>query len=156
MAKVYCPLFLGQGGYLFSMGMVGVARKLRAIGAETQAFSYGDYERARSFIRGRRIGGRKIAGVGFSLGCTALTYLALEEKFELVLCIAASAMAGPNNHPVNHSNIDRSVLWRNPTEALSAGGADRGFDMIVDLYAPHLLMPGRAADSVVAEVKRLF
>lgn len=153
-AKVYCPIFLGQGGYVFSMGMVEVARRLRAAGAETEIFKYKDFERARRAIRERRRSGYRIAGVGFSLGNTALTLLAQREHFDAVLCIAESVYAGPNNYPVKR--VDRAVLWRNSTEPLSAAGGESGFDQIHELRSPHLMMPTAAADGVVSEVKDLM
>ena len=156
MVKVFCACFLGQGGYTFSMGMVLVAKKLRGIGAETQTFKYHEFELARAAIRRKRRDGYRVTAIGFSLGCTSATYLALTEPLDALLCIAESVYAGPNNHPVSNANVKRSVLWRNSTEKLSAAGGDLGFDQIIELRAPHVMMPVKAADAVVNEVKQLM
>ena len=153
--KVFCACFLGQGGRVFSGGVLILARKLRNAGCKVEVFRYTEYEAARVSIKTHRALGYKIVGVGFSLGCTAVTYLALTEQFDAVLCIAESVYAGPNNHAIQQKNVKRSVLWRNSTEPLSAAGGNLGFDRVVELRAPHLLMPVYAAGAVVDEVMKL-
>jgi hypothetical protein len=157
---VYCPMFLGQWGYVFSMGMVYLASKIRAIGAETQLFGDGDFERGRTWINYKQHAGYKIAGVGFSLGNTSLTYLlATGVHTDAALCIAMSLYAGPNNQQIKQSSSPRRCLWFDPDrdEQMSAGGQQLQWDQKVEVHIPHFYMPMHptVVAGVLAEVKKL-
>jgi hypothetical protein len=157
---VYCPMFLGQWGYTFSMGMVYLAAKIRGIGAETQLFSYKDFDRARSWIEFKQHHDYKIAGIGFSLGNTSLTYLLASGTYvEAALCIAMSLYAGPNNRQISSGHAPRRCLWFNPAkdEQMSAGGQQLVWEQKTEVHTPHLFMPMHptVVNGVLAEIRKL-
>ena len=65
MKRIFAPFIMGQFGYVFSMGMVYLSSKVKALGLETALYTYGSYERVRSDIRYKRANGYAIAGFGF-------------------------------------------------------------------------------------------
>jgi hypothetical protein len=153
-------MFLGQFGYTFSMGMVYLANKLRGIGADTQIFSYKEFERGRDWIKYKQHHSIKVVGIGFSLGNTSLTYLLnTGTTTDAALCIAMSLYAGPNNRQITHLACPRRCLWFNPDrdEQMSAGGQQLTWDQKVEVHIPHFYMPMHptVVAGVLAEVKKL-
>ena len=154
---IYLVAIMGQGGAATSPGVGQMADQARALGIECDVFEYGDAQTALQGLVTKVSDGYKLAGLGYSLGVSTLTWLQKYLVFDLVLCVAASDFAGSDNYPIR-ATTKRSVLWRNPLEPLSAAGGDLGFTVIHDLpLVPHLLMdvdPGVQA-GVVAELKAL-
>lgn len=121
---------MGQGGEPTSFGMDGIAKHLRANGVECDVYVYQDYQPAISRILAYRGLGFKIGCVGYSLGCTDVTYIGSQLPLDLAICIAESPFA--QNHKISHPNIKRSVLFHSP-EFLSSAGTHDGFDKVVEL-----------------------
>jgi hypothetical protein len=137
MSKVYCALFMGQGGIFTSWGMSWMASDLRKLGAEADVYSYNDWQRAETVLDAKRNEGYRLALIGYSLGDSAATYLQTLSPFDLVVCIAESELA--QNYRIDKRHTKRSVLlygWG----TLSGGGLDSGFDQAIGVYLPHLLM----------------
>jgi len=130
MNKVYCALIMGQGGYLTSYGVVRMSAIAEQIGIKTDVFNYDDTDKIAGCIEANRVSKYLIAGLGYSLGVSALTYAQKQRKFDLVLCIAGSELG--QNYPINHENTTRSVLWRGPG-ILSGAGGNLGFDVVYDV-----------------------
>ena len=155
MNQIYLVAIMGQGGAATSPGVSAMVDQARALGIEADVFEYGNVNPIASAIVTRRFDNYTIAGLGYSLGCSTLTYLEQLFPFSLVLCVAASEFG--ENYRIAPTT-KRSVLWRNPLEPLSAAGGDLGFTVIHDLpLVPHLLMdvdPGVQA-GVSAELKAL-
>lgn len=138
MPKVYLAAIMGQGGYLTSYGVVRMAKAAQQLGIQADVFAYGDTDKIAGAVDAHHTTGYLIAGLGYSLGVSALTYAQRTRKFDLVLCVAGSKL-GQNYH-INRSNTARSVLWRGPG-VLSGAGGDLGFDVVHDVAgAPHLWM----------------
>jgi hypothetical protein len=128
-APVYAAFFLGQGGYVFSMGIASLARQARARGIEAGVYAYTEVDRARTNVGMKRARGRKTALIGYSLGCTAATYLAqLAPSTDLVCCIAESSLGA--NHPIDKAKTKHSVLFTGP-DFLSDAGERDAFDRVV-------------------------
>jgi hypothetical protein len=145
MSKVYACFFLGQGGYWFSMPVVGIADTARSQGFTVDVFTYTDYAKAESEIQAWSKFGYKIALIGYSLGVTSATYLQSFLKVDLLISIAASTLG--DNHVINHTNTKRSVLFRG-TDFLSSAGLHDGYDEVIPITAglgipvlSHLLVP---------------
>jgi hypothetical protein len=101
--------------------------------------------------------------IGYSLGVTAATYLQTRMKVGLLISVAASTLAGDNNHLVNHSNTRRSALYRG-TDFLSSAGLHDGYDEVVNVTAgwgipvwSHLSIPANPVviDGVLAALAKL-
>jgi hypothetical protein len=152
--RVYAAFFLGQGGYLFSLGVPRLAARARAIGIETDVYRYTEADRARLNLSAKHATGRKIALVGYSLGCTTTTWLQTQMRVDLLCAIAESSLA--QNHPISKANTRRSVLWAGPG-FLSDAGTTSGFDQVHAVEAPHLWMDfsPRVTDGVLAELATL-
>jgi dienelactone hydrolase len=128
-APVYAAFFLGQGGYVFSMGIASLARQARTRGIEADVYAYTEVDRARANVGMKREHGSKIALIGYSLGCTTATYLAqLAPSTDLVCCIAESSLG--ENHPIDNAKTKRSVLFTGP-DFLSDAGERDAFDRVV-------------------------
>lgn len=153
--RVYCALFMGQGGALTSWGMYWMASALRRVGAEAEVWRYSDYERASSTIEARRAADYRLALVGYSLGASAATYLQTRESFDLVVCVAESTLAA--NYRIDKRRTKRSVLLYS-RGVLSSGGLDAGFDQEIEIGLSHLLMDlsPKVFDVVREEVGRLL
>ena len=115
---VYAAFFFGQGGWLTSYGMVRARDRARRMGLTADCFDYDDLSGATAALAAHVKD--RIALVGYSLGCTTVTWLQHEQPIDLVLCVAASSFG--QNHPIIHKNTKRSVLWRG-SGALSDAGA---------------------------------
>jgi hypothetical protein len=152
--RVYAAFFLGQGGYLFSLGVPRLAARARLIGVETDVYRYTEVDRARLNISAKHAAGRKIALVGYSLGCTTATWLQTRMRVDLLCAVAESSLA--QNHPINKANTRRSVLWAGPG-FLSVAGTDGGFDQVYAVDAAHLWMDFSplVTDGVLAELATL-
>lgn len=152
---IYLVAIMGQGGAATSPGVGQMADQARALGIECDVFNYADEKEISDKLFAKKAAGRVLAGLGYSLGVSTVTYLQLYYNFSLVLCVAASDFG--QNYRIAPTT-KRSVLWRNPLEPLSAAGGDLGFTVIHDLpLVPHLLMdvdPGVQA-GVLAELKAL-
>jgi hypothetical protein len=118
------------------MGIPQMAAAARTAGITAEVFPYEDFADIEVKVEAHRGFGYTIAGVGYSLGVSTLTYLQTRHQFDLVLCIAASQF-GQNYAIV--SSTKRSVLWRGPGPLSSAGG-NLGFDVVHDVVADHLSM----------------
>ena len=151
---VYAAFFLGQGGYLFSLGVPRLAARARIIGIETDVYRYTEVDRARLNISAKHAAGRKIGLIGYSLGCTTATWLQTQMHVDLLCAIAESSLA--QNHPINKANTRRSVLWAGP-DVLSDAGTSDGFDQVNEVEAPHLWMDFSipVTDGVLAELATL-
>jgi hypothetical protein len=133
--SVYAAFFMGQFGYLFSMGVPILAAKARARGVAADVYGYTEIDRARVNLGKYRQRGAKLALVGYSLGCTTATWLQTLMPIDLVICIAESTLG--ENHPINHST-KRAVLYSGP-DFLSSAGQHDGFNKVVEVDA--LRMP---------------
>ncbi len=157
MAKVYIALFMGQGGYIFSLGIPLMADKIeKETHAECDVYKYTEYSQAMAKIQIKRKQGYKIVLIGYSLGCTAATYIQTIEAIDLVCCIAESSLAGPNNHPINKKNTKRSVLFTGP-DFLSNAGTTAGFDKIIKTGELHLFIDfdSNVTNTIIEEIKKL-
>jgi hypothetical protein len=161
---VYAAFFMGQFGYVFSMGVPMLAAKARAHGITADAYGYTEVDRARVNLGKYRQRGCKLALVGYSLGCTTATYLQTSMPIDLVVCIAESTLG--QNHPINH-NTKRAVLFSGP-DFLSSAGQHDGFNKVVEVDAlrmpllavpvlSHILIPftDPVTDGVLAELAKL-
>lgn len=162
--KVYCALFMGQGGALTSGGVWGrIAPALRQLGHTVDVFAYGDVQRAHARIDWFRKQGYRIVLCGYSLGTSTVTYLQgrLGEACDLLMCIAMSELE--SMWAIRHSIVKRAVLWEEPVTILSSAGMNLGFDKINEIKLPpipfvsHLVIPSLpfVVDGVVAEVRKL-
>ena len=161
MTPVYAAFFLGQGGYLFSMGIASLARQARASGIEADVYGYTEVDRARTNVGMKRQRGARTALIGYSLGCTTATYLAqLAPATDLVICIAESSLG--ENHPIDKAKTRRSVLFTGP-DFLSDAGEHDEFDRVVGVNVPpipifaHLALQfsPTVVDGVLAELAKL-
>src|SRR5260370_8276588 len=109
MPKIYCALFLGQGGRIFSGGVMDIARRLRAMGCTVDVFAYTNIQTAHARIDWFRAHGHLIVFFGFSLGTSTVTYLQgrLNEGCILLLSVPMS-MLEPK-WPINHHLVTRSL-----------------------------------------------
>jgi hypothetical protein len=162
MPKIYAAMIMGQGGRFTSYGVVRMAASARQLGLQADVFAYGDTDLIAGAVDAHRTAGYLIAGLGYSLGVSALTYAQsnymghLGRKFDLVLCVAGSRLG--QNYLIDHKNTVRSVLWRGPG-VLSGAGGDLGFDVVHDVSgAPHLWMDfaPEVAAGVQAELGKLM
>jgi hypothetical protein len=129
MTAVYAAFFLGQGGYVFSMGIASLARRARERRVEADVYLYTEADRARTNVGMKRERGYKTALIGYSLGCTTATHLAqLAPSTDLVCAIAESSLG--QNHPIDRAKTKRSVLFTGP-DFLSDAGERDAFDRIV-------------------------
>lgn len=161
MARTYVAIFMGQGGILFSSPMYGIANAVRRIGATADVYRYIDIAVAQARMDWFRRQGYAIAGIGYSLGTSTLTYMQTTHPFNLVCCIAMSNLE--NVWPINHSMTRRSVLWHgSEIDFLSGQGEQLGFDVIHQVPSfpvlGHLIMPllPSVVNGVVAEVRQLL
>ncbi len=158
MTKIYIALFLGQGGYIFSLGIPIMSDKIEAAtNAECDVYKYTEWSpQALTKIRTKRKQGYKIVLIGYSLGCTSATEIQTTEEVDLLCCIAESSLAGPNNHAINKKNCKRSVLYAGP-DFLSNAGTTSGFDLVVQRPELHLLMDfdSDITNSIIEEIKKL-
>ena len=137
---VYAAFVMGQGGYLFSLGMPVLASRARAQGVVAETFRYGDFIAIAARCAAYRKQGYRIALIGYSLGCSTATYLqspAMNAKVDLLMALAESELA--QNYPINKRNTARSVLWHG-WDFLSSAGEDDGFDTVLETRAFHLLV----------------
>jgi hypothetical protein len=162
MPKVYLAAIMGQGGWLTSYGVARMAKTTEQLGIQADVFAYGDTDKIAAAVDAHRTTGYLIAGLGYSLGVSALTYAQssfsghVGRKFDLVLCVAGSRLG--QNYPIDHAKTTRSVLWRGPG-VLSGAGGDLGFDVVHDVAgAPHLWMDfaPEVATGVEAELGSLL
>lgn len=162
MPKVYLAAIMGQGGRLTSYGVVRMAAAATQLGIQVDVFSYGDTDLIAGVVDAHRTTGYLIAGLGYSLGVSALTYAQSNYQghtghlFDLVLCVAGSRLG--QNYPINKQNTKRSVLWRGPG-VLSGAGGDLGFDVVHDVVgSPHLWMDfaPEVASGVEDELSKLL
>ena len=156
MPRVYAAMIMGQGGRLTSYGVVRMAAAATQLGIQADVFAYGDTDGISAAVDARRVAGYLVAGLGYSLGVSALTYAQRLRKFDLVLCVAGSRLG--QNYFINKTNTRRSVLWRGPG-VLSGAGGDLGFDVVHDVAsAPHLWMDfaPEVASGVGAELSALL
>src|SRR5215468_1646806 len=151
---------MGQGGVLFSSPMYGIARAVRKIGATADVYRYVDIAVAQARIDWFHHYGRAIAGIGYSLGTSTLTYLQRNRPFDLVCCIAMSDLE--RVWPINHDMTKRSVLWHgSEIDFLSGQGEQLGFDLIHEVPSVpvlgHLVMPmlPSVVNGIVEEVQRI-
>jgi hypothetical protein len=159
--SVYAAFFLGQGGYVFSIPFAAIAEKAKAQGIDVDVFAYSDLWRAQAALDARDASKRAV--IGYSLGVTAATYLQTRMKVGLLISVAASTLAGDDNHSVNHANTERSLLFRG-TDFLSSAGLHDGYDEVVNVTAgfgipiwSHLNIPANpiVIDGVLAELAKL-
>ena len=166
MKKVYLCAFRGAGptgiyawgGIITSYGVDRIVQRAAKMGIEGDAYNFNRIYDAGLELARKRQAGYDLTLLGYSLGNTAATWLQLYGKFKLVQCIAESTYAGSNNHPINHANVARSVLWRG-TGALSNAGGDLGFTTINDFPGElHLWLDfnPRIVDGVLTELKALL
>jgi hypothetical protein len=158
-APVYAAFFMGQFGYAFSMPFAAIASQAKAKGIEIDVFQYTDLWKAESALQEYT----KRAVVGYSLGVTAATYLQTQMKVDPLLSIAASTLAGDNNHIVDHANTKRSILYRG-TDFLSSAGLHDGYDEVINVTAgwgipvwSHLNIPANPTviNGVLSELAKL-
>ncbi len=162
--SVYAAFFMGQFGYVFSMGMPMLASKARARGVTADVYGYTEVDRARVNLGKYRQRGSKLALVGYSLGCTTATYMQTSMPIDLVICIAELTLG--ENHPISHST-KRAVLYSGPG-FLSSAGAHDGFAKVVEVDAlrmpllavpvlSHVLIPftDPVTDGVLDELAKL-
>jgi hypothetical protein len=159
-SPVFAAFFLGQVGWAFSSAFGSIASVARERGIGAWVYDYGEIDRARADI-GALHGLSKIALVGYSLGCTAATYLQTQMRVDLVVSVAASTLG--ENHRINRVNTKRSVLYRG-TDFLSSAGLHDGYDEVVNVTAgwsipifSHLLIPANpiVIDGILAELAKL-
>jgi hypothetical protein len=160
-APVYAAFFMGQFGYAFSMPFAAIASQAKAKGIEIDVFAYTDIWKAKDALHDHAYA--KCAVVGYSLGVTTATYLQTQMRVDLLLSIAASTLAGDNNHLVNHANTKRSILYRG-TDFLSSAGLHDGYDEVINVTAgwgipvwSHLNIPANPTviDGVLGELAKL-
>jgi hypothetical protein len=135
-SSVYAAFFMGQGGYVFSMGVPILASKASAAGITTDVYGYTEVDRARVNLGKYRQRGCKLGLVGYSLGGTTATWLQTLMPVDLIICIAESTLG--ENHPIDHKNTKRAVLYSGP-DFLSSAGQHDGFNKVVEVDA--LRMP---------------
>ncbi len=139
--QVYVALFLGQGGYFFSLGMLLLASRIRATGAECDVYYYTEHEHAATIVRLRRGAGCRVALVGYSLGVSTVTYMQSPQgdnlPVDLLVALAPSTLA--QNYRVDKGNSRLSVLWHG-WDFLSSAGLDLGFDRVHETSHNHLLI----------------
>lgn len=135
--KVYAAFVLGQGGYIFSLGIPRLAARARALGIETDVYGYTETARATLNLSAKLVAGRKIALIGYSLGNTTTTWLQNFVPTDLLCALAESSLG--QNHPINKQTTKRSVLWTGP-DFLSDAGTNDGFNVIHKTAAIHLLL----------------
>jgi hypothetical protein len=162
--KPYAACFYGAGptfvyefgGSLTSPGVTLLAAKARGLGYDAQCFTFGPVGVAQAFVPIRNALRNRVplCLYGYSLGVTAITYLQMLYKCDLLLACAGSTLG--QNHPINHANTKRSVLWRNPRSVLSGAGPKLGFDVEHDVTAAHLVVQFTVINDVLAEMKRLL
>jgi hypothetical protein len=136
MTDYYGIFIMGQGGGFTSPGLYEMADVARSIGLRSDVFEYDDIITIQNKVKANH--GVKLIGVGYSLGCSTVTWLQKYYPFELILCIAASTLG--LNYEINKENTKRSVLWRVPDTILSGAGSNLNFDVIHDMDQFHLLM----------------
>ena len=153
-SKVYAAFFMGQGGYLFSGGMPILMARARAQGVIADIYYYTDYNKASPKVLAMQKAGYKIALIGYSLGCSTITYMNLTQKSDLLIALAESSLA--QNYAINKTNTKRSVLWHG-WDFLSNAGLNSGFNIIHETLNSHLTVD-TAPDiqaNVLAELARL-
>ena len=164
-SPVYAAFFMGQFGYLFSIGVPILAAKARAHGVTADVYGYTEVERARVNLGKYRQRGHQLALVGYSLGCTTATWLQTQMAIDLVVCIAESTLG--ENHPIDRKNTKRAVLYSGP-DFLSSAGPHDGFSKVVEVDAlrrpllavpvlSHVLIPftDPVTDGVLDELAKL-
>lgn len=156
--KVFAAFFLGAGGALLSPGIVAMANAAHAAGIQTDVFDYHQYGTAAIEIERWR--DAKVALIGYSGGCSAVTYMqspAMNVKCDLLVALAESRLC--MNYPIDHGNTKRSILYHGdfPLDFLSTDGEKDGFDVINHTRMIHLgiqLVPSIHA-GVLAELGKL-
>lgn len=146
--KPYAAFFTGQGGTITSGGVPTLAEIARQIGFDADVYPYDDYQSSGAKLKSAAEAGAKTAAIGYSLGCTTVTYLGTLQKLDLAVCVAESIFA--QNHKIDHANVKRSVLFHGP-DWLSSAGLDGGFDQVVEV-AGHLHLSMDYAEQVVQGV----
>lgn len=156
MTKVYAQFYMGQGGYIFSLGIPQLAKKANALGITTDVYRYVDYNPGITKYQQMRAAGYKTALIGYSLGNTTTTLIQTYEPTDLLCAIAQSSLAGSNNRHINKKNTKRSVLWYG-YDVLSDGGVENGFDVKVYLPITHLWFDfdSRVVNGVLKELTDL-
>ncbi len=152
--SVYAAFFLGQGGYVFSLGVPLLACRAQNLDIETDVYGYTEIDRAVTNLRAKHAAGRNLALIGYSLGCTTATAIQETMPVDLVCCLAESSLG--ENHPIVKANTKRSVLFMGP-DFLSDAGKTDGFDRIVQTDAIHLWIDfdSTVTDGVLAELAKL-
>jgi len=158
--KVLVLFFMGQGGYLFSMGIPVMARKVASLSPRviTKVYRYVDFDPAAKDIQNFRKLGYKIVLVGYSLGNTTTTLLQETYDVDTLIAIAESQLAGQNNHRIEHKHTKRSILFYSNADALSSAGLNSGFDIEIKTGYTHLLFPWATTvvNRVIEEVRKLL
>ena len=157
--KVLVLLFMGQGGYVFSMGIPVMARKVAALPhVVTKVYRYVDFDPAAKDIINFRKAGFQIVLVGYSLGNTITTLLQEYYDVDTLIAIAMSQLAGQNNHRIEHKHCKRSVLYYSKADILSSAGLNSGFDIEIKTGYTHLFFPWATSvvNGVIEEVKKLL
>lgn len=149
MTKPYAAFFTGQGGIVTSGGVPALADIARQIGYVAEVFAYDDYQNAAEMLESTAHAGAKVAAIGYSLGCTTVTYLGTMQHIDLAICIAESVFA--QNHKIDHANVTRSVLFHGH-DWLSSAGLDGGFNHVVEVQG-HLHLSMDYAQQVVQGVR---
>jgi len=127
--------FFGWGGWITSLGIWLLARRLRAMGIEARCYSFDDRSVYGDLVLAFNQR-RPLLGYAYSLGNTALTYYQSRIPFRLVFCIAMSELAGHNNEPISKRNTKNSTLWRGP--GILSDALVKGFDRVKFSNNPHL------------------
>lgn len=142
MKKVYAACFTGQFAWLgSSLGVSATARRLRAIGAVADVFSYAQIDAALARIDYFTALNFAVLLLGYSLGVSSITFLqspdaALRRRHcDLLIAIAGSKLG--ENYPIDHVWTRRAVLYTG-TGVLSSWESPT-FDHIVRVPGvPHL------------------
>ncbi len=141
--KVYGAFFMGMGGSIFSLGIQSLASKARKTGAVVGVYGYKDYVNGANNIEYYRSLGYKIMLLGYSAGCSTISYLqspTMNIKNDLLISLAQSELTA--NYPLNANNTKRAVLWHGnfPADFLSSAGKNLGYNVINETSWPHLLV----------------
>jgi hypothetical protein len=138
MARPYLGCFYGQGpfwnlewgGSLTSPGITSLSSQARAIGFDSDCYTFGPSGVRASIAKFTPLirNGAPLCLLGYSLGVTSITYLQTIYPVRLLLALAGSSLG--QNHAINRHNTERSVLWNNPDSFMSNAGAGLNFNVV--------------------------
>lgn len=126
MPKTLALCFEGQFGPFLSPGIPYISGQLSKIPhVVAKTYHYTGTELAQKDIVQFRKGGYALALIGFSLGCSTITWLQQYYDVDLLCAIAESKLA--MNYRINRERTKRSILFYGSDFLSSAGTDDPGF-----------------------------